>query len=96
MAEGTIQINNRIREYLVQGTSFSFPVRHTNEGYLIIGESGVVAPFIYMVGIGGGETAATVNKILDPYGLAVTASLSNRIMTITFNVSVTTFIKVIG
>lgn len=82
--------------YLSNLTSFSFTARNgANEGYLMMGCSGTVAPFVYYIGNGSG-TAMTVQRIVDPYGLTVTATKSGSTITVTFNVAVTTFIKVIG
>ncbi len=79
------------------GTHSSFTVENvtSNDAYLLFGASGAVAPFCYLISVASGQVV--VNRIVDPYGITVTGTISNNnTLTISFSPSVTTIIKCIG
>lgn len=79
------------------GTHSSFTIGNVaqNESFLIFGASGVVAPFCYLISVGAG-TATVVNKIVDPYNITITATVSNGVLTIEFSPSVSCILKCVG
>lgn len=97
MANSIIPKYLGFQEFFVNGTNFSFQKRHAgNEGWLVVGESGLIAPIVFMVGYAGNSNQITINKIVDPYGLTITGTISEQTITITFDVSVSTIFKVFG
>lgn len=88
-------LNSKFKPVNVSGNSFSFNTNgYTNASWLIIGCSGTVAPYCFLVSTAGGRVV--INEIIDLYGLTWTGELSGNTMTITCSSSLTSQVKIIG
>ena len=86
---------NKHNTITVSGKTFSFNTSgQTNASWLVIGCSGTVAPFCFLVSTASGNVV--INELVDPYGLTWTGALSGTTLTITCSASLTSNVKVIG
>lgn len=86
---------NKHKTIPVSGKTFSFNTSgQTNASWLVIGCSGTIAPFCFLVSTASGSVV--INEIVDPYGLTWTGSLSGTTLTITCSASLTSNVKVVG